>query len=101
MAYFLKIIIWVLLIFAGYHLIRDLLQDVLKIHHPFLDSFHFKPVHREGLGKYFRFWGLPLEISIFALSTKVIHENNFGITGAIAVGLFATFLSFWAYTSFR
>lgn len=102
MALFLKMVIWGLFIFAAYHLIRDLLQDVLKIHHPIIDTFHLRPIHREHfLGRYFRYWGIPLETGIFVLSFKSIQDNHFGLIGSLAIGLFATFISFWAWSSFR
>ncbi len=96
-----QIIIWFLFLWSAYHLIRDLLTDVLGVHHPIIDVLHMRPRHKEHiLGKFYQFWGLPLEVGVFLLSIHAIISHDFGLGGAVAVGFFATFFSFWAWSSF-
>ncbi|MBI3290082.1 hypothetical protein HYZ78_01670 [Candidatus Microgenomates bacterium] len=96
-----KTIVWMLLVWSAYHTIRDILQDILGIHHPLIDVLHLKPRHSlHFLGQYYKFWGFPLEIATLILTVRSLLTNNFGWEGAVAVGLFAVFISFWAWSSF-
>lgn len=102
MAGFFKIALWILLIWSSYHLTRDILQDVLGIHNPIIDVLHMRPVHNlHWLGRYYHFWGMPIETLVLILSVKGLTSDEFSLPGSLAVGLFATFLSFWAWASFK
>lgn len=99
MSLFESILIWLLLIWSGYHLVRDLLQDVLHIHHPLIDVGHIRPVHKvKLLGKFYSFWAIPIEGIVFLLAIKSLSANEFGLLGQSALILFITFLIFWIWT---
>ncbi len=97
-----KIIIWLLLIWSGYHIIRDVFQDLLNIHNPIVDIWHVAPKRDFSfLGSHYKLIGfiiglLPL-VGIFILSIKSLISNKFGWKGSTAVGLFASYIIFWLW----
>ncbi|MDD2822635.1 MAG: hypothetical protein PHQ59_01005 [Candidatus Daviesbacteria bacterium] len=94
-----NIIIWLLFIWATYHLTRDLLQDILHIHHPLIDMGHKKPVRQVSLlGKFHRYWALPIEATVLLLTIKSLSASEFGLMGISSVSLFIAFLAFWLWT---
>ncbi len=102
MAAFLRLVLWALLIWSSYHLTRDILQDVFRIHHPLIDTLHMRPVHNlHWMGQFYHFWGIPIETLVLILSAKSLLNHEFSVPGSVAVGLFFTFISFWAWASFK
>lgn len=94
-------IIWLVLGFGFYHTIRDLFQDILHIHNPLVDVFHRK-AHRGGVifGRSSHYWGLPLTITMFLLALYSLRHDQFGTSGAVALGLFITFMAIWIYSTY-
>ncbi|MFA5932683.1 MAG: hypothetical protein WCV81_00285 [Microgenomates group bacterium] len=92
-------VIWLLFIWASYHLTRDLLQDILHIHHPLIDIGHKKPVHGINLlGKFYSYWAIPIEAIVLLLTIKSLGANEFGLMGISSVSLFIAFIAFWLWT---
>lgn len=97
-----KLIIWFLIIWSSYHILRDISQDLLNMHNPFIDILHIQP-HRDFsfLGSNYKTIGfgiglIPL-IGIFTLSIKSLRSNKFGWKGSTAVGLFASYIVVWLW----
>lgn len=97
-----KIILWFLLIWSSYHILRDISQDLLNIRNPLVDIWHIQPQRDFSfLGDNYQVIGLvvgliPL-IGILILSFKSLRSNKFGWKGSTAVGLFASYIVFWLW----
>lgn len=84
-----KIFLWIILIGAIYHLIRDILQ-IAGIENAFTEIGHWN--HR-WCGRYCNYVTLPLDLFVIVASVIVLRRRKFGILGvsivvALLVGLF-------------
>ena len=56
------VILYLMLIYSCYHLIRDILSDLFGIHHPLIDIFHRESASAKWCGKWCKWHTFPIEI---------------------------------------
>ena len=81
-----------LLLFATYHLVRDI-STILGVHHPFVDF-----LHRDHIwcAPYCRYATLPLEIFEIIAAGVVLKRQSIGILGFLSLAS----LPFWLLAQF-
>jgi len=75
------IILWVVLIYASQHLIRDILSDIFGIHNAFTEFGHRENSNAVWCGDYCRWTTFPVEIFFISASLYLLKVKRFGIVG--------------------
>lgn len=87
-------------VWAGYHLVRDIFQDILNIHNPFTEFFHYEtrydilpPILKLVYigGDFGRFLTFPIEIFALLAIPKALGNKRFGRLdwALLAIGVWA------------
>lgn len=93
----------IMFVFFVYHFIRDIFQDILNIHIPFIDILYYRadpdkfPSYLQWLnfGGYRKYYTLPIEILILLIIPKAIKQNGFTKIGGIIIVLTLFFVITW------
>ena len=86
---FLKSLFVLVLLFAIYHLVRDVLQ-ISGVENVLTDIFHWPP--NAWCGHYCDYISLPLEIGAIFGSLLVLQRNRIGIVGVLTLCFSPLFL---------
>ena len=81
------IVLYSLLAYSCYHLIRDILSDIFGIHHPLIDIFHRESASAKWCGKWCKWHTFPIEIFYIIVSIYLLKTQQFGWLGGIMIVL--------------
>jgi hypothetical protein len=92
-----------MLVFYCYHLIRDIVQDVLGLRHPLTDILHYSidparlPAHLVWLnfGGYRKYSSFPIEILLLILIPLALRRGKFTALDVIIILVNAFFVLSW------
>lgn len=90
-------------IFFGYHLVRDIFQDIFNIHSPLIDIVYYRldpdklPSYLTWLnfGGYRKYYTFPIEILLLFLIPKAIKQNTFTKVDGLVIVLTLFFVITW------
>lgn len=76
-----RVILWVSLVYATQHLIRDILSDILGIHNTFTEFLHRESANAKWCGDLCKWTTFPVEIFYIISSTYLLKKKRFGLLG--------------------
>jgi len=75
------IILWIVLIYAAQHFVRDILSDIFGIRNSFTDFGHRESSNAVWCGKYCKWTTFPIEIFYIFTSLCLLKAKKFGVVG--------------------
>ena len=78
-------ILYLILAFSCYHLLRDILSDIFGIRRPLIDFFHRESASAKWCGNWCKWHTFPIEIFYIIASIYLLKTQQFGWLGWVMI----------------